>query len=180
MTDVDASSGPRAAVRDLIGWLTAWVAGVAFLAIFVINLSQIAARASGGGWVWVTDASQLLLLWTVMLGTVGAYCYGEHIVTGLLDGKLRGTTQKALLIVVRAVEILFFLTLVVAGWAVTTTREAIPYVQLGVSTGLAYAAIPTAGVLLLIAAFCMPLNLPEPPLQIPHLDRDGGSHGSSQ
>ncbi len=172
MTGLDAERFGKRRVPALVGQVSAWTAGITFLAIFVVNIGQIGLRAVGGGWVWVTDASQLLLLWTVMLGTVGAYCYGEHIVTGFLEDRLHGTSLRILLLCIRAIELAFFLTLVIAGWAVTTSRSGIPYVQLGVSTGWAYAAIPTAGLLLLVAALFLPLRPPTPSLQASHSNGD--------
>src|SRR5689334_21640505 len=99
-----------------------------------------------------------MLLWMVVLGTVAAYCFNEHIVTGFLDGKLQGAALKVLLIVLRILEALFFVVLIVAGYAVASVRGGIPYVQLGISTGWTYAAIPVAGLLLLVAAVARPLS----------------------
>jgi TRAP-type C4-dicarboxylate transport system permease small subunit len=133
-----------------------------FATLLVLNLVQVGLRSFANGFIWVTDLSQLLLLWMVMLGTVAAYCFNEHIVTGYLDGKLQGAALKVLLIVLRVLEAGFFLILIVAGYAVASVRGGIPYVQLGISTGWTYAAIPAAGVLLLIAAVGRPLSAPDP------------------
>lgn len=149
-----------AAVSSGIGAATAWIAGLAFAAIFVLNLAQMVLRQFGHGWLWVTDLSQLLLLWTVMLGAVAAFCRYEHIVTGWLDGKLTGGALRVLLIVLRVVEIGFFAILVASGAAVTQARDSIPYVQLGVPTSWSYAAIPVAAALLVAAALTLPLHAP--------------------
>ncbi|MDF2823070.1 MAG: hypothetical protein K0R68_478, partial [Mycobacterium sp.] len=66
------------------------------------------------------------------------------------------------LILLRVLEVAFFLVLIVAGYRVASVRGGIPYVQLGISTGWTYAAIPVAGVLLLIAAAARPLSVPDP------------------
>lgn len=149
-------------VSRLVGRFAQAVAGLLFLALLVLNLVQVAVRSVGNGLIWVTDLSQLMLLWMVMMGTVAAYCFNEHIVTGYLDAKLRGVPQKVLLIILRVFEALFFLVLIVAGYAVASVRGGIPYVQLGISTGWTYAAIPAAGVLLLIACVARPLSVPDP------------------
>src|SRR5690606_34355414 len=130
-------AGPGASCRlsGSIGLAAQVVAAALFIALLVVNLVQVVLRAAGGGFVWVTDLSQLMLLWLVMIGTVAAYCAGEHIVTGYLDRKLAGRAQGVLLLGLRVLEALFFFVLIVAGWSVTTVRAAIPYVQLGISTG---------------------------------------------
>ena len=149
-------------VSGLVGRLAVGAAGLIFMTLLILNLVQVAMRSVTNGFIWVTDLSQLLLLWMVMMGTVAAYCYNEHIVTGYLDGKLTGTPLKMLLILLRVLEVAFFLVLIVAGYRVASVRGGIPYVQLGISTGWTYAAIPVAGVLLLIAAAARPLSVPDP------------------
>jgi len=146
-----------AGVPRFIGLLTAWVAGLAFAVIFAVNLVQMVARALGGGWVWVPDVSQLLFLWLIMLGSVAAYCHGEHIVTGYLDGKLTGRSRRVLSVVLRVVEVVFFLVLVVSGSYVVQVRGNINYIQLGIPTSWAYLAIPVGGALMALAALTMPL-----------------------
>jgi TRAP-type C4-dicarboxylate transport system permease small subunit len=158
LADPDASSR----VGRAVGGFAVSVAAGLFIALLVINLVQVFLRSITNGLIWVTDLSQLMLLWMVMMGTVAAYCYNEHIVTGYLDGKLRGTALKVLLVVLRVLEALFFLILIIAGYAVASVRAGIPYVQLGISTGWTYVSIPVAGVLLLIAAAARPLSVADP------------------
>lgn len=167
-----AEPGASSRLSGPIGRATQGVSAALFVTLLVVNLVQVGLRAAGGGFVWVTDLSQLMLLWMVMTGVVAAYCAGEHIVTGYLDTKLAGRPQVALLLGLRVLEVLFFLVLVVAGYAVATVRAAIPYVQLGISTGWTYAAIPVAGALLLAAALSRPLSLPSP--EVPLDDLAGG------
>jgi TRAP-type C4-dicarboxylate transport system permease small subunit len=157
-----AGPGETSRVSRAVGWAAQVAAGLLFAALLVINLVQVGLRSIANGFIWVTDLSQLFLLWMVMLGTVAAYCFNEHIVTGYLDGKLRGTSLKVLLVVLRVLEAAFFLILIVAGYAVASVRGGIPYVQLGISTAWTYAAIPVAGVLLLIASAARPLSVPDP------------------
>jgi TRAP-type C4-dicarboxylate transport system permease small subunit len=164
-----AEPGASSRLSGPIGRATQWVSAALFIGLLVLNLVQVGLRAAGGGFVWVTDLSQVMLLWMVMTGVVAAYCAGEHIVTGYLDTKLSGRPQAVLLLGLRVLEVLFFLVLVVAGYTVTTVRAAIPYVQLGISTGWTYAAIPVAGLLLLAAAVSRPLSLPSPEVPLDDL-----------
>ena len=155
-----AEPGASSRLSGPIGRATQGVSAALFIALLIVNLVQVGLRAAGGGFVWVTDLSQLMLLWMVMTGVVAAYCLGEHIVTGYLDTKLSGRPQVLLLLGLRILEVLFFLILIIAGYTVATVRAGIPYVQLGISTGWTYAAIPVAGALLLAAALSRPLSLP--------------------
>ncbi|WP_026877790.1 TRAP transporter small permease [Jiangella gansuensis] len=172
----DGGGAPRTrlgVVASVLGRVTAWAGGLAFLSILVINLAQMIVRQFGHGWLWVTDVSQLLLIWTVMLGSVAAYCHAEHIATGWLDTKLTGRPLQALLLVLRVVEIGFFAIICAAGISVAQARDSIPYVQLGVPTSWAYASIPVAGALLIVAAVTLPLRPAgtPPPLPEPDLER---------
>ncbi|MGH3358069.1 MAG: TRAP transporter small permease [Nocardioidaceae bacterium] len=155
-------STARSRAGLLIAAATQWAAGLLFCGLLVINVTQVTVRALGEGMIWVTDLSQLMLLWMVMMGTVAAYCSNEHILTGYLDSRLDGYARALLLVVLRLLEIVFFLILLVAGYSVASVRAEIPYVQLGISTGWTYASIPTAGALLLLAAAALPLHRPEP------------------
>lgn len=157
-------SAARAGLGDLVKDATKWAAGLLFCGLLVINVVQVCVRATSEGLIWVTDLSQLMLLWMVMLGTVSAYCSNEHILTGFLDSRLRGRALDVLLVVLRILEMLFFLILLVAGYSVASVRTEIPYVQLGISTAWTYAAIPSAALLLLLAAVALPLRRPEAPV----------------
>ena len=157
-------SSTRHRLGDVVNATTRWAAGLLFGALLVINVVQVGVRAISEGLIWVTDLSQLMLLWMVMLGTVSAYCSNEHILTGFLDSRLRGRALDVLLVVLRLLEMVFFSILLVAGYSVASVRTEIPYVQLGISTAWTYAAIPSAALLLLLAAAALPLRIPEEPV----------------
>ena len=147
-----------AAVPSSIALLTSWVAAVAFLAIFVVNIAQIVLRGLGGGWVWVGDLSQLLFIWTVMLGATAAFCLREHIVASFLIDRLSGRPRLAAALVIRIIEVAFFAILLVAGLNVAQVRGNIDYVQLGVPTAWAFYAIPVAAGLMLVAGLTLDLR----------------------
>lgn len=90
-------AGPQetSRVSGVVGRSAQIVAGLLFAALLVLNLVQVALRSVTNGFIWVTDLSQLLLLWMVMMGTVAAYCFNEHIVTGYLDGKLQELLSRS-------------------------------------------------------------------------------------
>lgn len=135
------------------------LSGLCFLAIFGINIVQIGMRTlAGGGFIWVTDLSQLLLLWMVMLGTVAAYHAREHIVVDFLVVRLTGVSEKLIASLTRAVEIGLFVFLLQTGVQVTQVRAGIDYIQLGIPTSWGFAAIPVAAVALLLVAVVLPLR----------------------
>ncbi|QBI18421.1 TRAP transporter small permease subunit [Egibacter rhizosphaerae] len=137
----------------------AGLAGLCFFAIFLINAVQIAMRTFfGGGFLWVTDLSQLLFVWMVMLGVVVAYHQRGHIVVDFVVARFQGRSELALATAVRAIELVLFASLVYAGIQVTLVRTGIAYIQLGLPTSWAFAAVPTAGTLLLLAALVLPLR----------------------
>lgn len=153
-----ALAGVRTGARRLSA-LCAVVSGICFLAIFLVNLLQIGLRTfAGGGFIWVTDLSQLLFIWMVMLGTVTAYHAREHIVVDFLVAKLSGVRELVLAGATRVIEIALFALLIQAGAEVARVRGGISYIQLGVPTSWGYAAIPVAGGLLLLTALILPLR----------------------
>lgn len=150
-----------ATVPRAIGWTCSWVAATAFAVIFVVNIVQIFARSIGGGWVWVNDLSQLLFIWTVMLGATAAYCLREHIVASFFLDRLTGRTAVAIALVIRVIEVAFFAILVIAGAQVAAIRGDIDYIQLQVPTAWAYWSIPVGAALMLVAALSLSLRAPQ-------------------
>ena len=146
--------GSRVAVmnvwRERLILAVAWVACAAFTVIFVVNIAQIIARPINGGWVWVSDLSRLLFAWTVMLGAAAAYGKNDHIVASFLVERLPRLGQQIVGVLVRTIELLVGFILVVAGSQVVATRMDIPFIQLGVPTGWAFASIPVLGVFMLL------------------------------
>lgn len=139
-----------ARARSAISTLLAWAAGTLFAAIFVVNIAQIVARQVQGGWIWVSDLTQVLFAWMVMLGAAAAYGRAEHIVADFLIERLPRVGRVALASLLRVLELIIGFVLLVAGMQITSTRMSIDYVQLGLPTGIAYAAIPALGLLMLL------------------------------
>lgn len=138
----------------------AWVSAAAFATIFVLNLAHITGRQFNGGMVWVSDLSELLFAWMIMLGAAAAYGKNDHIVAGFLVERFPLTVQRAVAFGVRAIELLIGFVLLVAGFHVAATRMDVPYVQLGVPTGWTFLALPALGAFLLVLGLTrMPLPL---------------------
>lgn len=146
--------------RGLLAACTAWLAGIAFGTIFAINIAQITARQINGGWIWVSDLSRLLFVWTVMLGAAAAYARHEHIVASFLTERVPDRWQWLPGVIIRTIELVLAFVLVVAGMNVAEGRMQIDYIQLGVPTGYAYYAIPALGALMLLFGLTSPLRPP--------------------
>lgn len=130
----------------------AWVAGLGLLAIFVVNVGQIALRATGGGLIWVSDFSRLTFVWVALLGGAAAYGLNDHITVTFVVDRVPPRARVAAALVVRLAEILLAVIILIAGLAILETRMGIDYVQLGVPTGLAYLAVPVFAALVLLFA----------------------------
>jgi len=136
-------------LRDMVIAASAAVAGVLFAAIFAMNVVQIFARAISGGWIWVGDLNQLLFAWMIMLGAAAAYGRVDHITADLFAERLPRIGRAILAYAMRFVELAIGIVLLVSGMQVAATRMNIPYIQLGVPTGLTFYAIPALGILML-------------------------------
>jgi TRAP-type C4-dicarboxylate transport system permease small subunit len=155
--------------RDAAVTAAAWVAGILFGIIFAINVAQIVLRQFDAGLIWVSDLSRLLFTWTVLLGAAAAYGKREHIVASFIVEKVPDRWQWLPALAVRLVEVLVALILLFAGIAVAQNRAQIDYIQLeGVSTGLAYAAVPVLGALMLLFALTLPLKPETTEEQVEH------------
>lgn len=136
-------------MRESVIVVAAVVAGALFAAIFAINIVQIIARGISGGWIWVGDLNQLLFAWMIMLGAAAAYGRTEHITADLLAERLPRIGRAVLAYAMRFVELAVGVVLLVSGLQVAATRMNIPYIQLGLPTGLTFYAIPALGILML-------------------------------
>lgn len=154
--------------RDAVATVCAWVAGLLFGAIFAVNIAQIAARQVTGGWIWVSDLSRLLFAWTVMLGAAAAYARHEHIVASFLTERVPERWRWVPGLMVRALELFVGFVLLVAGLRVAMNRMQLEYIQLGVSTGFAYLAIPALGALMLLFGLTSRLSPPTEEERIDH------------
>lgn len=147
-------------LRNVLVLISSWVAGMAFAALFVVNVAQITMRQISGGWTWVGDLNTLLFSWMVMLGAAAAYGRTEHIATSFLIERVPDSLAHLTAYVVRVIELALGLILVVAGLSVTSTRMNLPYLQLGVPTGWTYLAIPTFGVFILLFGLLTKPHIP--------------------
>ncbi|HUH04916.1 MAG TPA: TRAP transporter small permease subunit [Kofleriaceae bacterium] len=143
---------PARAIERL-GDLLFWLAGLLLLAVFAVNVFNVAARyAFGLGYVWLPDLSRILFVWMIFLGGAAAYIRGQHLVIDVVRTRLRARTRGASELLINAGLAAFFLFLIGAGVRITTVRMRIPYDSWdAVPTAVAYAAVPTAAAIMLLA-----------------------------
>ena len=124
--------------------------GIDFLALFILNIGQIASRSIIGiSSVLIPDISRFLFIWMVFLGTASIYKNKQHLIIEFLKLKFPQKLQHRLSILTDLVMMIFFIILIRAGWRMMVVRMDIPYTGWEVPTGYAYLAIPISASLML-------------------------------
>lgn len=127
-----------------------YVSGFLFLAIFLLNIYQVAIRYfSAKSYAWVPDVSQLLFTWMIFLGGAVAFKRNDHLKMDFLVGNANPKVRTVLNWVMTVLKIVFFVVLVVYGYAVTQIRMRVYYTGVNIPSGYSFMAVPVAGVLML-------------------------------
>jgi TRAP-type C4-dicarboxylate transport system permease small subunit len=72
------------------------VAGILILALFALNVVQIAMRyTTGAAWIWLPDFSRLLFIWLVFIGASVLVGRNEHLMMDFFIGKLSEASLRA-------------------------------------------------------------------------------------
>lgn len=129
------------------------IVGALFIAIFFANILNITARYLFGiSYIWIPDLARILFIWMVLLGGTAAYIKKQHLIIDFVKNKFRG---KMLMISDGLLNLTmagFFVLLVVKGIRITVNRMNIPYDSWeAVPTGVAYIAVPIAGIIMFLA-----------------------------
>ncbi len=123
--------------------------GVALLGIFFLNMYQVTGRYLFGiGAVWIPDLTRLLFIWMVFLGTVLMFLRRRHLVIDLVQVRLPARVRRVTEVAIAASMLALSLILARVGWRIAMIRMDIPYTGLEIPTGIAYLAVPVAGLLL--------------------------------
>ena len=126
-----------------------FLAGVAFVAVFSVNLMRIVLRnLIGTTWFWIDGFSRLAFIWMVFLGATALYAANDHLVMDFLLDRVQPAARRALKLFTDLVFFGFTLVLVYYGYLVFVARLGIPYTYWNVPTGYAYLAVPVNGVLM--------------------------------
>ena len=122
---------------------------VALLGIFFLNMYQVIGRYLFGiGAVWIPDLTRLLFIWMVFLGTVLMYLRRRHLVIDFVQVRMPAGVRRVTETVIAASMLALSLILARVGWRIAMIRMDIPYTGLEIPTGVAYLAVPLAGLLL--------------------------------
>jgi TRAP-type transport system small permease protein len=122
---------------------------VALLGVFFLNMYQVIGRYLFGiGAVWIPDLTRLLFIWMVFLGTVLMYLRRRHLVIDFVQVRMPAGVRRATETVIAASMLALSLILAQVGWRIAMIRMDIPYTGLEIPTGIAYLAVPVAGLLL--------------------------------
>ncbi|QDB78343.1 TRAP transporter small permease subunit [Georgenia wutianyii] len=138
------------------------IAGAVLLALFLVNVAQIATRPITGGWIWVNDLSRLLVTWVIMIGASAAIGLREHLLVDFVVQRAPAAFRTVSALVVRALEVGIGFILLVSGAAVAMNRMDIQYIQLGIPTGYAYLAVPVLGFFMVLFGVLMSLQGQQP------------------
>jgi TRAP-type C4-dicarboxylate transport system permease small subunit len=136
-------------LRSALDRILVAAVAVALLGIFFLNMYQVIGRYLFGiGAVWIPDLTRLLFIWMVFLGTVLVFLRRRHLVIDFVQVRMPGGARRATETVIAASMLALSLTLARVGWRIAMIRMDIPYTGLEIPTGIAYLAVPAAGLLL--------------------------------
>ncbi|MGA2975482.1 MAG: TRAP transporter small permease [Spirochaetia bacterium] len=137
----------------IIAKVLEWLAGAAFLLLFLLSVLQIVLRYFfGEALFWLPDLVRFLFIWCVFAGAAVMYYRHEHIVIDFLVKRSRQKTQDVLALIQNLVMIIFFAILVWQGIVVSILRMRLYFTVLPLPTGYAYLSIPIAAAVMLVAS----------------------------
>ncbi|WP_199434757.1 TRAP transporter small permease [Qaidamihabitans albus] len=125
-----------------VNLVCAVLAGLAITAIVILVCLQIAMRSLIGlSLVWTTEATLLLLLWTVSLGISLAFAQRKQIVVDVVIAKLPPRTRRVVEVVVGLVTVYFLYILLVTAWQLMQATMLQTSPAMGLPMGYNYAAL---------------------------------------
>jgi TRAP-type C4-dicarboxylate transport system permease small subunit len=122
-----------------LGALACFLAVTALVSVEVVTRNLFSESI-----IWAEEASRFFTVWTVFLGSAGAWFRGTHITINMLPRRLYGRTYWGLKLVIEVLNSLFLAALMggtillmqVSGAAKTTAMEiSINYLYLAVAVG---------------------------------------------
>ena len=143
----------RAVVDGCIGWLLVVLMGVAVInVLWQVFTRYVLSDASS----FTEKAAQYLLVWITVIGASYAAGGRMHLAIDLLPAKLAGRRAGAILdLLINGCVLLFALLVLVIGglsFASTTLATGETSPALGMRVGYIYAALPFAGVIMMMYA----------------------------
>lgn len=145
-----------AAVRLMLRWSAAgagWLSGLCLATIFVVGLTNVVGRYTGGfSLAWSADLQRLLFIWAVFLGAASALHSRSHLAIEFLRERLPLAPRRVAVLAGDVLLLALLGVLLKYGWELTLVRRNIPYVQLGIAHAYATAALPVSAALMALFA----------------------------
>jgi TRAP-type C4-dicarboxylate transport system permease small subunit len=133
--------------------LLTYIAGAAFIALFILNMIQIILRTfTHTSWLWVVDFSQMVFVWIMFLGGAVALHRNEHLLIDFIKGKLPKKVEGTIDVFIRILSLIFYAVIVDTGFQIAMIRMNIKYVTLGWPSGYAYFALPISAIFMILFA----------------------------
>lgn len=134
----------------LTGQFLRAVAIICLVALFALIFINVAARTFQlASFPWFDEVIQGLFAWMVFMGSAALWREQDHFRVGWLADVLPDRSGRWLAIVVVLLEMAFLFAMTRYGWDLTVRSRALTPI-LNLPSGLFYAAIPTAGAIMLI------------------------------
>lgn len=130
--------------------LTWWVAALGFSVIVVLSWLQIGSRFVGGGFAWVTDATNLIYFWVIWPAIYVATTRGEHFVIDFLGPRLSPGAERWHKAAIDFIAVAYNLVIVIWGAQAAIDAMKNQFVFLpGISLFWELLVVPLVGLLLL-------------------------------
>jgi TRAP-type C4-dicarboxylate transport system permease small subunit len=102
----------------------AFLIGVDFLGLFVLNVGQIASRSIlGMSSVSIPDISRFLFIWLVFLGTAAIYLRKGHLAITFLTERFSPALRRRVALTTQLAMAGFLLILIRGGWKIMVIRN---------------------------------------------------------
>lgn len=95
------------------------VAGIAAMAI-ILFLQVVLRFVFSDPWVWAEEVSKIIFIWVSWLGISMGQKHGEHIKVTMLTERLKGNTQKSILILANVLSLIIIGVFLYYGIIVTS------------------------------------------------------------
>ena len=130
------------------------MAGILFTGVFLVTVLNIVLRnVAGIAWLWIPGASRLMFIWTVFLGAAVLYYHNDHLLMDYFVARVSPENKRKLDFLIHSVFLVFLVLLMVYGAEIARIRMRISFETWKFPTGVAYFAVPTASLFMII--FCV-------------------------
>lgn len=140
-------------LADRISNVLAWVAGVLFVALFLVIVLNITLRNLGGiTWLWIPGMTKFLFIWTVFIAAAVLYHREDHLVMDFFFNQMGPRARRSVSILLNLLFLAFLVSLIIYGFQIVRVRMGIPFETWDFPTGYAFAAAPVSAIIMVY--FC--------------------------